>query len=95
VHVTSTTFVPLLASAEDDPPGDPATPVLDELTTELAVAYSFGLPYGERLIGRLDLDRPGLSRRTLRCHGARCGVTPPATLTRCRRRDEYAGNRRP
>jgi uncharacterized protein YtpQ (UPF0354 family) len=66
VHVTSTTFLPLLAPAEEDPYGDPAAPVLDEFTAELAVAYSFGPPYGERLVSWLDLDRLGLSRRALR-----------------------------
>jgi uncharacterized protein YtpQ (UPF0354 family) len=40
--------------------------VLDEFTAELAVAYSFGPPYGERLVSWLDLDRLGLSRRALR-----------------------------
>src|SRR5262249_30105093 len=33
---------------------------------ELAVAYSFGPPYGERLVSWLDLDRLALSRRVLR-----------------------------
>jgi uncharacterized protein YtpQ (UPF0354 family) len=70
VQVTSTTFLPLLAPAEEDPYGDPAAPVLDEFIAELAVAYSFGPPYGERLVSWLDLDRLGLSRRTLRRQAA-------------------------
>jgi uncharacterized protein YtpQ (UPF0354 family) len=65
VHVTSTTFLPLLAPAEEDPYGDPASPVLDAFAGELAVAYSFGPPYGERLVNWLDLDQLGLSRRVL------------------------------
>ncbi|NJC70822.1 DUF1444 family protein [Planosporangium thailandense] len=66
MHVTSTTFLPLLARAEDDPYGDPAAPVLDEFAAELAVAYSFGPPYGQRFVSWLDLDRLGLSRRVLK-----------------------------
>src|SRR5689334_13448381 len=57
VQVTSTTFLPVLTQADDDPYGDPAAPVLDEFLGELAVAYSFGPPYGERLVSWLDLDR--------------------------------------
>jgi uncharacterized protein YtpQ (UPF0354 family) len=40
--------------------------VLDAFVGELAVAYSFGPPWGERLVTWLDLDRLGLSRRILR-----------------------------
>jgi uncharacterized protein YtpQ (UPF0354 family) len=70
VQVTSTTFLPLLAPAHEDPYGDPAAPVLDECTTDLAVGYSFGPPYGERLVNWLDLDRLGLARRVLRRRAA-------------------------
>jgi uncharacterized protein YtpQ (UPF0354 family) len=70
VHVTSTTFLPLLAPASEDPYGDPAAPVLDEFTGDLAIAYSFGPPYGERLVNWLDLDSLGLSRRELRNRAA-------------------------
>jgi uncharacterized protein YtpQ (UPF0354 family) len=70
VQVTSTTFLPLLARADEDPYGDPAAPVLDEFLGELAVSYSFGPPYGERLVSWLDLDRLGLSRRVLRRQAA-------------------------
>jgi uncharacterized protein YtpQ (UPF0354 family) len=66
VQVTSTTFLPLLTQADEDPYGDPAAPVLDEFLGDLAVAYSFGPPYGERLVSWLDLDRLSLSRRVLR-----------------------------
>lgn len=66
MYVTSTTFLPVLAPAEEDPYGDPAAPVFDEFTAELAVAYSFGPPYGQRLVSWLDLDKLGLSRRELR-----------------------------
>jgi uncharacterized protein YtpQ (UPF0354 family) len=44
--------------------------VLDEFTAELAVAYSFGPPYGQRLVSWLDLDKLGLSRRVLRRRAA-------------------------
>ena len=66
VQVTGTTFLPLLAPAPEDPPGDPAGPVLDEFVDGLGVAYSFGPPYGDRLVSWLDLDRLSLSRRSLR-----------------------------
>jgi len=65
VQVSSTTFLPVL-TVDDDRHGDPAAPVLDEFAGELAVAYSFGPPWGERLVTWLDLDRLGLSRRVLR-----------------------------
>jgi uncharacterized protein YtpQ (UPF0354 family) len=70
VQVVSTTFLPVLSRADDDPYGDPAAPVLDEFLGEVAVAYSFGPPYGERLVTWLDLDRLGLSRRVLRRNAA-------------------------
>jgi uncharacterized protein YtpQ (UPF0354 family) len=70
VQVTSTTFLPLLTQADEDPYGDPAAPVLDEFLGELAVAYSFGPPYGERLVSWLDLDHLSLSRRVLRHRAA-------------------------
>jgi uncharacterized protein YtpQ (UPF0354 family) len=70
VQVTSTTFLPLLAVADEDPYGDPAAPVLDEFVGDLAVAYSFGPPYGERLVSWRDLDHLALSRRVLRDRAA-------------------------
>jgi uncharacterized protein YtpQ (UPF0354 family) len=68
VHVTSTTFLPVLApaAAGEDPRRDPAAPVLDEFPAELAVAYSYGPPYGLRLVSWLDLDRLALSQPILR-----------------------------
>ncbi|MGC9668950.1 hypothetical protein ACNTMW_20625 [Planosporangium sp. 12N6] len=70
MQVTSTTFLPLLAPAQEDPYGDPAAPVLDEFAGDLAVSYSFGPPYGERLVSWLDLDQLGLSRRVLQRRAA-------------------------
>jgi uncharacterized protein YtpQ (UPF0354 family) len=72
VHVTSTTFLPLLARAAPDPYGDPAAPVLEEFapSADLAIAYSFGPPYGERLVSWLDIDSLGLDRRVLRTEAA-------------------------
>jgi uncharacterized protein YtpQ (UPF0354 family) len=70
VQVTGTTFLPLLTPADDDPFGDPAAPVLDEFIAELAVGYSFGPPYGERMVSWLDLDHLALSRRVLRQRAA-------------------------
>jgi uncharacterized protein YtpQ (UPF0354 family) len=70
VHASGTTLLPLLAAADVGVYGDPAAPVLDEFMAELAVAYSFGPPWGERFVNWLDLDRLGLSRRTLRRHAA-------------------------
>jgi uncharacterized protein YtpQ (UPF0354 family) len=65
VQAASTTFLPVLA-VRDDRHGDPAAPVLDAFAGDLAVAYSFGPPWGERLVTWLDLDRLSLSRRVLR-----------------------------
>jgi uncharacterized protein YtpQ (UPF0354 family) len=70
VQVTRTTFLPLLTHANEDPPGEPAAPVLDEFVGDLAVAYSFGPPYGGRLVSWLDLDRLELSRGALRRRAA-------------------------
>jgi uncharacterized protein YtpQ (UPF0354 family) len=67
VHVTSTTFLPILApAAGEDPRRDPAAPVHDEFPADLAVAYSFGPPYGMRLVTWLDLDRLALSQQMVR-----------------------------
>jgi uncharacterized protein YtpQ (UPF0354 family) len=65
VQVASPTCLPVIVPA-DDRSGDPAAPVLDAFAGDLAVAYSFGPPWGEQLVTWLDLDRLGLSRRTLR-----------------------------
>ena len=54
VHASGTTLLPLLAAADVGVYGDPAAPVLDEFMAELAVAYSFGPPWGERFVNWLD-----------------------------------------
>lgn len=63
VQVTSTRFLPLLVS-----PFDQLGPehLVDGFTGELSVAWSFGPPYGERLVTGADLDALGLSREALR-----------------------------
>jgi hypothetical protein len=56
--------MPLLVSSDDEQLGDDI--VLDEFTEDIWIAYSFGPPYGERLVSWADLDRNGVGRRTLR-----------------------------
>jgi uncharacterized protein YtpQ (UPF0354 family) len=68
VQVTSATFLPLLVSPDDR--GYRETNVLDEYFEDLAVGYTIGPSYGERLITWQDLDRFQLSRRTLRRQAA-------------------------
>ena len=55
VQVTSTRFLPLLVSTTERSVGEGH--VLDEFTQGIAVAYSFGPPFGERLVSWSDLDR--------------------------------------
>jgi len=64
VQVTSTRFLPLLVSTADRTVDEGH--VLDEFTEGISVAYSFGPPFGERLVSWSDLDRFALNRRTLR-----------------------------
>jgi len=67
--VTTPTVLPVLASVRDMrswEPHDPHAPVLDEFMGELLVGYTFGPPYGQRLITWQDLERTGLTRRVLR-----------------------------
>ncbi|WP_369916008.1 DUF1444 family protein [Plantactinospora sp. KBS50] len=64
MKVTRTRFLPVLVSATDPQVGRDL--VIDEFTDELGVAYSFGPPYGQRLVTWPDLDELGLPRRTLR-----------------------------
>lgn len=64
MQVTSTLFLPLLVPAADKRYG--RQHVLDSYSDDLAVAYSYGPPYGERLVTWADLDRMGLARRALR-----------------------------
>jgi uncharacterized protein YtpQ (UPF0354 family) len=74
VRTTSGTVLPVLAPARnrppDDSPDDPHAPVLDEFLGGLLVGYTFGPPYGQRLITWQDLERIGLSRRALRRQAA-------------------------
>ena len=68
VHVKSATFLPILVS-----PADRAyveQNVLDQYLGDIAVAYSVGPPYGERLVTWSDLERREMSRRDLRRRAA-------------------------
>ena len=73
VQVTSS-LLPVLVSAQDyENDGqyrDPAGPVLDEFLAELAVAYAYGPPYGDRLLSWREFDRMGQTRRSLRRQAA-------------------------
>jgi uncharacterized protein YtpQ (UPF0354 family) len=64
VQVTSTRFLPLLVSTADAQVDDDH--LLDEFTEGIAIGYSFGPPYGERLVSWTDLDRLGSTRRSVR-----------------------------
>jgi uncharacterized protein YtpQ (UPF0354 family) len=64
VRVTSTTFLPVLISRRDREYNE--MNVLDGYLDEVAVGYTMGPPYGERLVTWSDLERIGLSRRELR-----------------------------
>jgi uncharacterized protein YtpQ (UPF0354 family) len=64
VRVTSTTFLPVLVSAADDRYLD--NHVVDEFLGELAVGYSVGPPFGERLVTWSDLDQYGLALGSVR-----------------------------
>jgi hypothetical protein len=57
-------FLPLLVSATDRQVGDGH--LIDELTDSVGVAYSFGPPYGERLVTWEDLSLMRIARRGLR-----------------------------
>ena len=62
--------MPLLATPDVDGYGDPAGPVVDEFTDQLVVTYSYGAPWGERLVNWSDLELLGLPRRMLRRQAA-------------------------
>ncbi|MEH1013575.1 hypothetical protein V6U90_10730 [Micromonospora sp. CPCC 206060] len=62
--MTSTRFLPLLVSVEDEQVGPDH--LLDDFADSLRVAYSFGPPYGERLVTWADLDALRVNRRALR-----------------------------
>jgi uncharacterized protein YtpQ (UPF0354 family) len=64
VCTSSTTFLPIVIAADDEP--HQRAHVLDGFVSGLAVAYSFGPPYGERLVSPADLADLGLARRELR-----------------------------
>ena len=64
MQVTSTRFLPLLVSTAEgwvDPEH-----LLEDLTESIAVGYSYGPPYGQRLVTWGDLDRMGTDHRTVR-----------------------------
>jgi uncharacterized protein YtpQ (UPF0354 family) len=63
VRNDGSTVLPLLVPAEDD--WSRVDLVRDEFLADLAVAYSFGPPYGRRFVGRADLERLDLTRREL------------------------------
>ncbi len=64
MRVTSTTFLPILVPVENDRYLDEF--VLDEFLGNLAVGYTFGPQFGERLVTWADMDRLGLSHRGVR-----------------------------
>jgi hypothetical protein len=64
VQVMSTRFLPMLVSPSDEQV-DPDV-FADDFTQGLVVVYSFGPPYGRRLVTRTDLKRVGVTGRTLR-----------------------------
>lgn len=58
------TFLPILVRLDDDPYLDEV--LLDDFVGDLAVGYTVGPPFGERLVTWVDLDRLGISRRAVR-----------------------------
>ncbi len=64
MRVTSATVLPVLVSVSD--PGYQDAHVLDGYLDDVAVAYTVGPPYGDRLLTWEDLDRLDMSRRELR-----------------------------
>jgi hypothetical protein len=64
VQVTRTTFLPLLSPAEPEKLGEGV--VWDEFSGDLAVVYTFGPPFGSRVVTQADLQRLDLSHRVLR-----------------------------
>jgi len=66
VRPTSTSFLPVLVPIDDDRYLDEYP--LDEFLGDLAVGYSAGPPYGERLLSWAEIDRLGISHRALRRH---------------------------
>lgn len=69
MQVTPSAIIPILMPQEQAtayPPGDPEAPVVEEYYSDMAVAYSAGPPYGQRLVTNADLDMLGLGQRGLR-----------------------------
>jgi hypothetical protein len=64
VQVTRATIFPLLAPAETENRADAV--VRDEFCADLAVVYSFGPPFGQRLVTHDDLRKLDLAPRALR-----------------------------
>lgn len=64
MHATRTMFLPLLVPVDDDRYLDELP--LDEFLGNLAVGYTVGPPFGERVVTWADLDRFALSHRALR-----------------------------
>jgi uncharacterized protein YtpQ (UPF0354 family) len=70
VPLTPGTVLPMLSPAHDLGEDDQHAPVLDEFVDGLFVGYSFGPPFGKRLITWQDLERIEEPRRNLRKHAA-------------------------
>jgi hypothetical protein len=68
VQVMSATFMPVVVSRRDPAYGQHH--VLDVLFDDLAVGYSMGRPYGQRLMTWPEFDRLDLTRRELRRRAA-------------------------
>ncbi|WP_018348197.1 DUF1444 family protein [Longispora albida] len=62
MQVTHTTFLPLIRPRD----GEPGDIVTDDFAAGLTLAYTFGPPYGERLVTTADLSTLGLGRCMLR-----------------------------
>jgi uncharacterized protein YtpQ (UPF0354 family) len=65
VQLTPGTVLPVVTRAPDVMPDDLHAPVLDEFVGGLFVGYSFGPPFGQRLITWQDLERIDVPRRVL------------------------------
>jgi len=65
VQLTPGTVLPVVTRAPDAMPDDLHAPVLDEFVGGLFVGYSFGPPFGQRLITWQDLERIEVPRRIL------------------------------
>jgi hypothetical protein len=63
-------LLPVLAPLRDVRRDDVHSPVLDEFMGGLGVGYSYGPPFGQRLVTWADLQRMELPRRVLRRQAA-------------------------